>query len=228
MKSIRFNPFAQIHKGLRALLYDTALMLQHTNFTVEEETAAAVDRVKLVTTLFEHHAHVEDSQLFPLIEPYAPQIVDDFESQHQIDHELSHKLEACIARFTDSNTDAQNIWAGSELCHSFHSFLAFNVEHMKKEETIINECLWRYYSDEDLLRKVQEISGSVPPDQNRHFVFWMLKGMARHEIINWYNTIKLSAPPPVFAFFCDLAEDALPSASWNAVKEALQEGALLA
>ena len=50
MQTLRFNPFGQVHKGLRALLYDTALLLQHTNFSVEEEIAEAVDRVKLVNT----------------------------------------------------------------------------------------------------------------------------------------------------------------------------------
>lgn len=99
---------------------------------------------------------------------------------------------------------------------------------MKQEKTVINACLWCYYSDEELLKKVQEISASIPPEQNRHFIFWMLKGMATHEIIDWYNVVKLSAPPPVFQFFCDLAEPALPEKKWNAVQNARQEGALLA
>lgn len=35
MQELRFNPFEQINKGLRALLYHTALTLQHTNFANE-------------------------------------------------------------------------------------------------------------------------------------------------------------------------------------------------
>ncbi|HEV7331031.1 MAG TPA: hemerythrin domain-containing protein [Flavisolibacter sp.] len=228
MQSLRFNPFSQVHKGLRALLYDTAILIQHTNFSVEEEIIEAVERVKLVNTLFDHHAHVEDSQIFPMIKTYAPEIVDDFEAQHQIDHELSKGLEKCIHLFTETNTPSQNLWAGNELLQHFNAFLAFNVEHMKKEETIVNACLWRYFTDEELLNKVREISASIPPDQNRHFVYWMLKGMATHEIINWYNEIKLAAPPPVFQFFCDLAETALSEKKWSQIKEALQEGAMLA
>lgn len=228
MQTLRFNPFGQVHKGLRALLYDTALLLQHTNFSVEEEIAEAVNRVKLVNTLFEHHAHVEDSNIFPLIKTYAPEIVDDFEAQHQVDHELSHGLEKCLRQFTETNTPEQNLWAGNELLQQFNSFLAFNVEHMKKEETIVNACLWRHFSDDALKAKVQEIAASIPPEQNKAFGFWMLRGMATHEIIGWYNEIKLAAPPPVFSFFCDLAEAALTEKKWNEVKEALQEGALLA
>lgn len=228
MHVLRFNPFGQVHKGLRALLYDTALLLQHTNFTQEEEVYTALDRVKLVNRLFEHHAHIEDSQVFPMIEPYAPQIVADFEAQHQTDHALSLGLEKCLALFTETNSPEQNRYAGNELLQSFNAFLAFNVEHMKKEETIVNECLWLYYSDEALLKKVQEISAAIPPEENQHFVYWMLKGMAAHEIIDWFNAIKLTAPPPVFAFFCNLAETALPARKWERVRDALQEGALLA
>jgi hypothetical protein len=99
---------------------------------------------------------------------------------------------------------------------------------MKQEETIVNKCLWRYYSDAELLKIVQEISASIPPEENRHFIYWMLKGMATHEIIQWYSVVNLSAPPPVFHFFCELAELALPPRQWEAVQNALQEGALLA
>ena len=228
MQTVRFNPFGQVHKGLRALLYDTGLQLQQTNFADEAEIAVAVERVQLVNTLFEHHAHVEDSQIFPMIEAYEPALVADFEAQHQKDHDLSAALDRCLHRFTETNSTAQNMLAGNDLLHCFNAFLAFNVEHMKQEETLVSQCLWRYYSDADLLKKVQEISGSIPPEQNRHFVYWMLKGMATHEIIHWYNAVKLSAPPPVFQFFCDLAEEALPVCKWNVVKESLQEGALLA
>lgn len=228
MQFLRFNPFGQVHKGLRALLYDTAILLQHTNFAAEEEIAAAIDRVKLVSRLFEHHAHIEDSKVFPLIQEYAPQVVADFEAQHQTDHALSHDLEKCAALFTETNSAEQNLFVGNELLQSFNAFLAFNVEHMKKEETIVNEVIWRYYTDLELLKMVQEISASIAPEENQHFIYWMLKGLATHEIIDWYNAVKQSAPPQVFDFFCTLAESALPARKWSSVQDALQEGALLA
>lgn len=228
MHVLRFNPFGQVHKGLRALLYDTALLIQHTDFTAEEEAMVVVERVKLVSRLFAHHASIEDSQVFPMIKEQAPEIVADFEAQHQTDHQLSQALDRCLLLFTETNTPEQNRYAGNELLQSFNAFLAFNVEHMRKEETSLNGCLWRYYTDADLLKKVQEIIAAIPPEENKHFLFWMLKGMATHEIIQWYNSLKLAVPSPLFAFLCDLAEEALPAKKWDCVKEALQEGALLA
>lgn len=228
MNVLRFNPFGQVHKGLRALLYDTALLLQHINFSKEEEIAIAVERIKLVNNLFAHHAEIEDGQVFPMIAKEAPEIVADFEAQHETDHLLSAQLEKKLHLFNETNSPEQNRFAGNELLQSFNAFLAFNVEHMRKEETIVNGCLWKTYTDEELLKKVQEISAAIPPEENKHFACWMLRGMATHEIIDWYNAVKHSAPKPVFTMLCDLAEEVLPEKKWDVVKEALQEGALLA
>jgi hemerythrin-like domain-containing protein len=203
-------------------------LIQHTDFTHEAERAEVVERVGLVNYLFHHHADTEDNRIFPMIEPYAPQIQADFEAQHETDHQLSENLEKCLARFTETNSPEQHIWAGQELAKCFHAFLAFNVEHMMKEETIINEVLWQYYTDAQLMAKVQEIGSSIPPEDNQHFMYWMLKGLATHEIVQWFNAIKYSAPAPVFDFVCQIAEKALPENKWNFVRDCLHEGVLLA
>jgi len=222
MQTLRFNPFNQIHKGLRALLYDTAVLLQHTDFTKEEEIKKVTERVHFVNELFATHAHIEDHQVFPMITEFAPEIVADFESQHQTDHELSEGLGKCLTLFTETNSPEQNLWAGNELLQAFNSFLAFNVEHMKKEETIINAVLWQHYSDAQLLQKVQQISASMPIEENMMHSTWMLKGLAVPEIITWYKGIQQSAPRPVFENFCRLAEKTLTPSRWDRVKEALE------
>jgi hypothetical protein len=118
--------------------------------------------------------------------------------------------------------------AGYELMQQFNAFLAFNVEHMRKEETVVAGILWEHYTDNDLLLKVQEIGSSIPPEKNKHYTYWMLKGMATHEIIGWFNSIKHTAPPQVFDIFCHIAEEALPARQWNIISDTLHEGALLA
>lgn len=228
MQALRFNPFNQIHKGLRALLYDTALMIQHTNFTREDEIRSVVERVSLVEHLFESHAHIEDSELFPMIALQAPGVVADFEAQHVEDHRLSEALKAQLEKFVETNSPEQNLSYGWELMQQFNAFLAFNVEHMRKEETIVNELLWKHYSDAELLGKVESISASIPPEKNGHYVEWMLKGMATHEIIGWFANVRHNAPPPVFDMLIGMAESVLPAERWSAVRDGLMEGALLA
>ena len=50
----RFNIFNQIHKALRALLFDTSLMTQRTDYTSRRETELTISRIKEVMFLFDH------------------------------------------------------------------------------------------------------------------------------------------------------------------------------
>lgn len=226
MQTLRFNPFGQVHKGLRALLYDTAMQLQHADFTNDAQAGHIDQRVQLVISLFESHAKIEDGQVFPMIRQFAADIVEDFEAQHQMDHEIAKHLVRCLGQLATAETDDEKLFAGHELLQQFNAFLAFNVEHMKKEETIVNEYLWKFYDDEELLQKVKEISNLVPPEENVHFSEWMLRGMATHEITGWYQCIKDDAPPQVFEMFCDMAEAVLPANRWNVVRSALARKAV--
>ncbi|HEV9035408.1 MAG TPA: hemerythrin domain-containing protein [Puia sp.] len=223
MQTLRFNPFNQIHKGLRALLYDTALLLQHTDFTRAEEKERITDRMHFLIEAFAFHAHTEDHRIFPMITGFAPELVDDFESQHQTDEQLSLGLQECVNTLAEANSPSQNVWAGNELLQAFNSFLAFNVEHMKKEETMINAVLWQHYNDEQLLFRVREIGGSIPIEENMLISAWMLKGLAVHEIIPWYKGIEKAAPPVVFEKFRQLAERTLAPSRWSKIREALQD-----
>lgn len=227
MQPLRFNPFGQIHKGLRALLYDSALLLQKTDFTIEEQVTPVLERIHLVNTLFEHHAHVEDSEIFPMIAEYAPQLVVDFEAQHVTDHELSARLSKTADQLAQSTMATERLIFGNELLQEFGAFLAFNVEHMRKEETVICNCLWQYYSDAELLQKVEQISGSIPPEQNKHFIFWMLRGMSPNEIIVWYEHLQSNVPDHIFEFFIETAKAALPVYLFSLLKEHLHQSELV-
>ncbi len=61
---MRVNIFNQIHKGLRALLYESSLLLQQTDFSDEQEMQIAISRVKMVADLFDDHAHPRTSLFY--------------------------------------------------------------------------------------------------------------------------------------------------------------------
>ncbi|MEI9911533.1 MAG: hypothetical protein WDO71_18900 [Bacteroidota bacterium] len=72
----RYNIFLQVHKGLKALLYDTALKVQHTDFWNVEEAEDTIERINEVVSLFEKHAHSEDTYVFSVVEKYEPSVAD--------------------------------------------------------------------------------------------------------------------------------------------------------
>src|SRR5690349_9963103 len=88
----RFNIFNQIHKALRVLMYDTAIMIGRTDFDDAGQYEAVAKQLRDTVNAFDNHAHHEDELLLPLIQRYEPSVVDAFEQEHVTDHALSQKL----------------------------------------------------------------------------------------------------------------------------------------
>ena len=223
----RYNIFFPVHKGLRALLCETAQLLQQTNFSDEDETTDAIDRVKTVISVFEAHASKEDNYVFAAIDAYEPSVVDAFEQEHEEDHALGQALQNWVTAIEYAKAPSAKQTLGEELTKSFIQFMVFNLRHMAKEEQVINPLLWRYYSDEELHGITQKILASIPPQEGAYFSRWMVRGLNNAEILGWLKGVKDSAPQPVFQSLLGIAEEELHPHRWGLVQESLTEGAMV-
>lgn len=225
---MRYNIFYQIHKALRALLYHTATELQRTDFNKQEEAEAALANITTVVDLFDKHAYHEDNQVFSAVQQYEPSVVDSFEQEHVKDHELSEKLRTLINIFSSLEKDEEKMQLGSAVRKSFVEFLAFNLEHMAKEEDIINNLLWRYYSDREIHAIEQQIISAQTPEATALVWKWMLRGLSNTEITSWLKAVEKNAPEFVFNNLFATAEKELPKHRFRLILEGLTEGAMLA
>ncbi|HEX2605808.1 MAG TPA: hemerythrin domain-containing protein [Flavisolibacter sp.] len=223
---MRYNMFNQIHKGLRALLYDTALLLQRTDLSDSEELRSATDRVKLVADLFDDHAEHEDSIILPAIQQFEPSLVDAFEQEHVADAALSRDLRDGIIAVQMAEKAKAAMFA--ELNKTFIQFMIFNLNHMAKEEAIINKVLWRYYSDEELLGLQQKIVQSLTPWSAMTGSSWMLQGLNNTEISKWLQGVERTAPAPVYQQLRSAAECHLPETRFRKVVDTLEESLMIA
>lgn len=223
----RYNIFFPIHKGLRALLYETSVQLQHTCFINTTEAEAAVARIKTVIDLFESHAHKEDSFVFPAIAAWEPSVVAAFESEHEEDHALGEDLQNWLTAFGYATAPSAKQTLGEELTKSFTRFTVFNLRHMAKEEQVINPILWRYYSDGEIHDITLKIMQAAPPEEMVAFSRWMVRGLNNTEIINWLRGVKNSAPEPAFYGLLSVAEAELHPHRWNHIQESLTEGEMV-
>ena len=223
----RYNIFFPVHKGLRALLCETAQLLQQTDFTDADEAADAIGRVKSVVNLFESHASKEDNYVFSALNAFEPSIVAAFEQEHEEDHDLGESLQKWVTAFGYTVAPSAKQTIGDELVKSFIRFMVFNLRHMEKEEQVINPLLWRYYSDEELHAITQKIISSIPPEEAADFSRWMVRGLNNAEILSWLKGVKNSAPQPVFHSLLNIAEEELNPHRWSFVQEHLTEGAMV-
>jgi hypothetical protein len=227
VKPMRYNIFYRIHKALRAALYETAIELQRTDFN-GGNTSETLQNITMLVNLFDKHAHTEDNLVFPAVVQYEPAVVDAFEKEHAKDHELSQRLRMLIRIFGSLETDAEKIQLGSALRKAFVGFLVFNLEHMAKEEDIINNLLWRYYTDREIQGIEHNIVSSQTPEAAALASKWMLRGLSNEEIIQWLRIVEKNAPEHVFNNLFATAEKELPTLRFRLILEGLTDGAMVA
>ncbi len=225
MKENRYNVFNQIHKGLRALLYDTALGIQQTDFE-EDAAAKTVRAVELVVDLFDEHAHHEDTCLLPMLVKVNPELVAEFENEHVIDHQLSDNLREQIKGWRRAGLCGERVAYGKAIFYAFNEFIAFNLHHMNKEENILLYTLWKHYTDEDLQAAQQAIIASITPETMMVESRWMMRALSNGEILQWLGEVKQGAPAEVFDMFLGMAEEELAPARWEVVSNSFSANEL--
>jgi hemerythrin-like domain-containing protein len=224
----RYNIFYQVHKGLREMLYQTSSLLQQTDFEVAEESDSALTQLKQVLALFGKHADTEDSLVLPAIEVYEPSVTLLFEEEHAKDHELSNRLRSLINMFHVTSAAEEQSVFGSAIRFSFAEFMIFNLQHMAKEETVLNNLLWNYYTDDQLQGITQLILTNLPQEIMMQYSTWMMRALSNTEIKNWLCQIKNNAPDFVFSSMLALAQAELSGHRWNIIQESITEGAMVA
>lgn len=219
----RFNTFNMIHKALRALLYDTALALQQTSFGNEDEAKTALRKVETVIAQFEQHAHHEDNFVLPMIASYEPALVEEFEKEHVEDHRIGEHLVHLVNIFSAASGEEECMVAGSGVAKAFMDFMIFNLQHMAKEEMLLNPVLWAYYTDEQLMEMNGRIVASIPTPEKAVVSQWMMRGISNHEAIRWLKAVKRNAPEQDFQLLWSLADSELPVHRRIVVKESVLE-----
>jgi len=224
----RFNIFNPIHKALRAMLFDTSLTLQQTYFGEMEEAETALEKVRIAVDVFDKHADHEDHFVLPAIQQYEPSLVDAFEQEHEKDHALSERLRGLLTVYNHVIKTEVKIETGQAINKAFIEFMIFNLEHMAKEEAVLNKVLWRYYSDAEIMAISHRIVASISPEETAVTSAWMMRGMSNTEISSWLKAVEKNAPEQLFTQLFSIAEKELPNDRFRKVLENLTEGTMVA
>lgn len=193
----RFNIFNQIHKGLRAMLYDMALTIQHTDFSKDEEGRATLRKLKQVLELYTEHGQHEDNEVFPSVRGASAEAVAALEAEHEKDEQLVNDILLKIREYKNADA-AQKASIGYDIHLAFQEFVAFNLQHMSREEKVINPLLWAQYTDEEIVRIQRNILRNISPESNMYYTRWMLKGLNDAELAGWFRKVIETAPVEVW------------------------------
>lgn len=219
----RYNSFYLIHKALRAMLYYTALALQKTDFSDNAQAAAALANVNDVLFAFDRHAHHEDSFIIPAVAACEPEIAASFKEEHEEDHRLAGYLKNLLNIFDNTYFAEERTICGSAIIKSFTEFVVFNLEHMAKEEMLLNQALWKHYTDKQIIEKHRRLLSTIPPAEMQSSAKWITRAISTADAISWLKHIKETAPEFVFSNLLHIAQEELSELQFAIVLEGIEE-----
>src|SRR3982751_4636967 len=152
MKQIRFQLLGQTYQKLGTLLCQTALSIQATDYTASTEWERLIQQVKQTFTAFKSHADNEENILLPILHNFEPALVailrdDQYERMRYL-NDLSDLFNTKHAA-TDKH---KSKLFSHKLLYRFDEFVASVLQQMNEHERMINQVLWRYYSDKELVQ----------------------------------------------------------------------------
>ena len=218
----RYNSFNLIHKGLRALLFETGISLMRTDFSDEMEGTKAIQTVMMVADLFNDHAFHEDTHVLPAVARFDPSLKQEFEDEHEEDEELANKLSDLSNQYLHALSKERRVEIGRQVLYSFYEFTGFNLYHMNKEEKKLNAALWENYSDQDIQVIQQKILSSISPELMALDGKWIMRGVNDAELKGWLKQVKNTAPDKAFRQLISQGEKELGEIRWNRVEQEIQ------
>jgi hypothetical protein len=200
----RYNIFNQIHKGLRVVMYETATLVQQTDFSQKHKGNEAIYKLSKTIEYFHGHSEHEDHFIFPLIAKASPEVAASFVAQHETDEMLMTNLESLVARWHTEEDATELAAIGLRVLYDFNDFVAFNIGHMNKEEKELNAVLWKHYTDTELMGVTHQIVSSIPQELLIEESRFMMRAINDQEIMQWMTGMKMNAPKEVYGYYLQL------------------------
>lgn len=193
----RFNLYAGIHKGLRAFMADTMMVVGRADPTDTADVQRAVNQtIELLDLCASHVAH-ENNFVHPALDARCPGVAKAVAQDHDGHlHHIGHLRDA--ARATLGLDAAERAPALQALYLALALFVADNFQHMHAEETAHNTALWASYSDAELIAIHDALVASVPPAEMMLVMRWMLPQLNAPERLEVMQGMRAGAPAPVF------------------------------
>ena len=214
----RYNIFKRTHKGLRSMLFDAGARIQQTDFSKSKQAIAAMEAIKQTTRSFLYHLSKEDNIVYHSVVLHAPYIVAMIEQTNIKDEALARSITRMVDQYKELNTKKEMIGFGHQLQAAFFEFTAAVLQHMSKEETVVNELLWSNYTDRELIGMEVEMMKQATSSDCNWYTGKILKELSNREILVWVDSIKEHATPLMLKKLISTARIVLPIDRWQMIR----------
>ncbi len=221
MGAPRLDVYRDIHKALRAELFETARRLGRADWRDPAEVEALQARVgRLITELRDHVRH-EEEHMHPLIERRVPGLVGPLRADHAAQEAFLDEFEAFAERvFAMAADDPMRPRAGLEVYRTLSRFIAIYLPHLEHEETTITRALWELSTNEEIAETYGRLIGTMPREELRGSLEIMLPAINPHERAELLGGIR-AGMPDFYSEAAAVAQRVLSAEEWSALQREL-------
>lgn len=212
--------YTAVHKGLRALMFDTLGVVARCDPSDAFDVERAAQQVHLLVRLCDVHLADENAFIHPALEARSPGVVREAAAAHDAQCEDTAALSSLALRLEHGFSDDPAAVL-AQLSRRLGAFIAHSLEHMDLEETRHTPALWATHTDDELHALHAAIVSAISPDDMAHFQRWMLPAMSHPERVGMLSELAAGAPPAAFREVLGVARAQLSPRDFRKLTDAL-------
>jgi len=213
---VAFDLYRDIHKGIRAELFDitsTAGRIDPADQLDRIALAGHVASLKLMLTL---HAHHEDSVIDPVLDVHLPDLAQQIEDDHVVLEARFGMIDELASATTEAGAADQR-----RLAHLLYleltGFTSAYLAHQLVEERVVMPALEQAVGVDAVVGLHMQIVGSIAPDVMARSLSFMLPAMNIDDRTEMLAGMRMSAPPQAFDAVTGLARSVLAPSDFAGV-----------
>lgn len=222
----RYNIYKHVNKGIRALLFETALKLQQCDFCEKAQRNEAIAKVKEALLVVERCNLLQRVYIFSLTKQYEPSLTMSLEIEQEGIVQLITELRAQCHALESAFSTADAIEKAKVLFKGFTRFVTANLEHLPKKEESLNPILCTQFTDREIFKLKRLIVGRMAPQEILSLGKWIIRGLNNAELIDWLQEMQKYVSNEIFCALWSIAEQELSPDRFSAVIDELSEGSL--
>jgi hypothetical protein len=212
----RIDFYGNYHKALRRALFEFSARAGLLDYADDAALARLGNEFeRIARTLQEHSVH-EDEYMHPLLERYAPEVLETMDRQHTT---LDPALDTLEEQLRGIASAADRTAAGMAFYAAINRYIGAYLEHLADEEDVANPILWERCPHDELAQAVERFRASFAIDQVASSFEFMLPALNAGERADLYRTVRDNAPPAVFETLLGVARKTLAEADYEDLRQ---------
>lgn len=214
----RVDIYTPAHKGLRALVSQTAKEIHTADYSSPADLERIADAVDRTLEFMDEHARAEETVIHAALREVEPEVVATLETQHHELDAIAERVRALASAVRAAKEDPTNAAAAlTALDRAFSRWIGGHLVHMVNEEENSLPALWKHFDDARIIGLRTSIQNTLGPERMAQWLRLFFRGMSVPEVGDMLAGVKAAAPAPVYEQMARLAQDEL-GPRWEAAK----------